>query len=43
MAYTSGSQPFMVSGPLSKTLNTCDLLLIDRVLQYHGRAAVFSK
>jgi len=29
---------FMVCGPLPKTPNTCGPLLINRVLQYHGRA-----
>jgi len=38
---SSGSQLFMVCGPVSKTLNTCCLLLINRALRYHGR--VFSK
>jgi len=38
---SSGSQLFTVCGPLSKTLNTCCLLLINRALRYHGR--VFSK
>jgi len=27
----------MVCGPLPKTVNTCGPLLINRVLQYHGR------
>jgi len=34
----SGSQPFMVCGPLPKTLNTCGPLLTNRILQYHHRA-----
>jgi len=29
---------FMICGPLSKTPNICSPLLINRVLQYHGRA-----
>jgi len=29
---------FMVCGPLPKTPNTCGPLLINRVLEYHGRA-----
>jgi len=37
IAYTSGSQPFMIFGPLPKTVNTCGPLL-NRVLQYHSRA-----
>jgi len=37
MFQCSGSQPFMVYGPLLKTLNTCGSLLINRVLQYHGK------
>ena len=35
---TSGSQPFMVRGPLPKVLNTCAPLFINRVLRYHGKA-----
>jgi len=34
----SGSQPFMGCGLLLKTVNTYGPLLINRVLQYHGRA-----
>jgi len=40
-AQTNGSQPFMVCGPLPKTLIICGLLLIKRVLQYHGRAICY--
>jgi len=31
------SQTFIVCGPVPKTLDTCGLLLINRVLQHHGR------